>query len=75
MCSAGETYNLRSFPFDVQDLNIHLTVDNCSTILPLDGPTCWQRSSTGDTSMVRHVPLSLPNFRVWNRLFNTKSHC
>lgn len=64
----AETYNLRSFPFDVQDLNIHLTVDNCSTLLPLDSPTCWQKTGSkpgiDKMSMVRHVPLSLPNFRL-----------
>ena len=65
----SEQYDLRSFPFDVQDLNLRLSVDNCTSLLPLDGPSPWQRFE--GTQMVRHVPLSLANFRLRFALFRS----
>lgn len=68
----SETYDLRSFPFDVQDTNIHLTLDNCPVLVPLDRPTRWQHNAFS-TSMVRHVPLTLPNFTLRFAFFCTHS--
>ena len=66
-CVPRSRYDLRSFPFDVQDLNLHLSVDNCTSLLPLDEPTTLQRYE--GTKMLRHVPLSLPEFLLCVALF------
>jgi hypothetical protein len=61
--------DLRSFPFDVQDLNIHLTVDNCRALTPLDVHSSWQQN-TG-SKMVRHVPFNLANLKLLHVLFRS----
>jgi hypothetical protein len=59
----SEQFDLRAFPFDLQNLNLHLSLDNCKCLSPLEGAD----------AMVSIVSPSLADFRLRNTLFHTHS--
>jgi hypothetical protein len=61
----SEQFDLQAFPFDLQNLNIHLSLDNCGCLLPLDPEDAG--------AMVSIVQPSLADFRLRFTLFHNHS--
>ena len=60
-----EIFKLYDFPFDLQDLNIHLSVNNARSMVPPSAEFkigFYDRDGKTRQPMVRYFELELPNF-------------